>query len=51
MLTEYGTVNVAATVFAVVWAVAVVWGLSAPALRDLEPRSEEGDGTAVARDA
>ncbi len=46
ILTEYAGVNVAAVVLAAVWLIALVLGLSARSLRNLEPETEN-DETAV----
>lgn len=50
VLTEYSGVNVAAAVLAATWVVALVLGLSARSLRNLEPETGN-DGTAVAGNA
>ncbi|OCI32869.1 MFS transporter [Oerskovia enterophila] len=53
VLTEYTTLNVAAIAIAGIWLVALVGGLFARSLRNLEPRAEptEREDVVVARDA
>lgn len=53
VLTEYAGVNVAAVALASVWLVALVLGLSARSLRNLEPATKQtdNDGTAVVKGA
>lgn len=53
VLTEYAGVNVAAVALAGVWLVALVLGLSARSLRNLEPESvqSDSDGTVVVESA
>lgn len=53
VLTEYLGVHVAAAALAAVWLVALILGLAAPALRNLEsePAQDEDDRTVVAKDA
>ncbi|MBF4995310.1 MFS transporter [Arthrobacter gandavensis] len=53
VLTEYTTLNVAAIAIAGIWLVALVGGLFARSLRNLEPRAEltEREDLVVARDA
>lgn len=53
VLTEYAGVGVAAIALASVWLVAVVVGLSARSMRNLEPEitQTDGDGTAVVESA
>lgn len=48
VLTEYAGVNLAAIVLAGVWLIALILGLAARSMRNLEPGAEpEGNGTAV----
>lgn len=48
VLTEYAGVNLAAIVLAGVWLIALIMGLAARSMRNLEPGAEpEDDGTAV----
>jgi MFS family permease len=51
VLTEYAGVNVAAVCLTSVWLVALVLGLAAPSLRNLEPESGQGEGTGVTQGA
>lgn len=53
VLTEYAGVNVAAVALAAVWLVALVLGLSARSLRNLDPETTQidNDGTAVVESA
>lgn len=53
VLTEYAGVNVAAVSLAAVWLVALILGLSARSLRNLEPETTQtdNDGTAVVESA